>query len=86
MRARARPCALVTQNSQPPNQKKKHKKAKAKEQAFSEDVFAPLEALEDYLAPSPDGMDLEQLLHGKALNEILEWLDESDESFKTPSR
>ena len=85
MRARACPCAPVTQNSQPPNQKMRHQKAKAKKQAFfedfSEDFFeAPLD---DYLAPSPDGMD--ELLHFKTLEEIVEWLDE-DGSFASPSR
>ena len=78
MRARARPCAPVTQNSEPPNQKKRHKKAKAKnDEAFFDEAFfeAPLE---DYLAPSSDGMDEEQLIHFKTLDEIVEWLSKDD--------
>ena len=77
VRARARPCAPVTQNSEPPNQKKRHKKAKAKnDEAFFDEAFfqAPLK---DYLAPSSDGMDAEQLMF-KSLEEIVEWLDKVD--------
>ena len=74
-RARACPCAPVTQNSEPPNQKKRHKKAK--EQASLKEAFFGA-ALDDPLSPGgavPDGMDEEQFLNSLTLTEILEWLN-----------
>ena len=71
----------MTQNSEPPNQKKRHKKAK--EQASLEEKAFFEAPLEDYLAPSSEGMDVKQLIHFKTLDEIVEWLDE-DGSFNSP--